>query len=276
MKVTVAKSDLEPVIATASAGLASSSGDITGHLVIRPSGDGAEILSYNGRIGASAPFPAQIDNGDEAQPFTIEGWRLKQWISAAGDVSLTLTEKDGKVIVKSPKSRGTFRSLDPENFSFWDDQLNEAASVAKMPAVQLKGALNAAKNFVYSKDTQNPEYAICQARNGTVQSSDRVALSVYIAPALGDAEFRIHGKDIPPVVAFLQSAGDEEVELLEQENALFIRRPEGEVLVIGRPNVAFPKIRFDTSEDNPFVWDLPKDELASESSNSRRPQSSRT
>lgn len=262
MKITVAKSDLEPVIATASAGLASSSGDITGHLVIRPAGDGAEVMSYNGRIGASATLPAKIDSKEEARPFTIEGWRLKQWISAAGDVDLTITEKDGKVTVKSPKSRGTFRSLDPENFSFWDEQLNEATKVATMPASQVKDALNAVKNFVYSKDTQNPEYAVCQARNGTVQSSDRLSMSVYISEALGEAEFRIHGKDIAPVVAFLQSAGDEEVELLEQEHALFIRRPGGEVLVVGRPNTALPKIRYHTSEDNPFTWDLPKDELS--------------
>lgn len=261
MKITVAKSDLEPVLGTASAGLASSSGDITGHLVVRPSGEGIEVLSYNGRIGASVLCEASVDGGDEASPFTIEGWRLKQWISAAGDVNVTITEKDGKVLVKSPKSRGTFRSLDPDNFQFWDEPLEEATLVAKLAAPRLKNALNAAKNFVYSKDTQNPDYAICQARGGTIQSSDRVALSVYMMEDLGEADFRIHGKDVAPVVAYLQAAGDEEVEVLEHENAMFIRRPGGEVLTIGRPNVAFPKIRYDASDSDPFVWTLPKDDL---------------
>lgn len=262
MKITVAKSDIEPAISLAATGLSTGAGDITSHFVMRAKdGENSELLTYNGRIGVCVPFVCKVDGSDDRPAFTVEGWRLKQWVTAAGDVSINLSEKDGKVTAKSPRSKCTFRSLDPDNFAFWDETLAEAKLKCKVVATRLRDALNVTKNFVYEKDTQSPDYAVCEVRDSSIQASDRVALSVCVLNVLKDASFRIHGKDIPPVVSFLQAAGDDEVELLEHDHALFIKRSTGEILTVGRPNVQFPKIKYDVGDRDPYQWVLSVDEL---------------
>jgi DNA polymerase III sliding clamp (beta) subunit (PCNA family) len=260
MKIEVSKNDLEPALALVSAGMSKEGGDITSHFLFRPAEGGAEVLTYNGRIGVAAFFAADVE-GDEM--FTVEGWRLRQWVKAAGDVTITLSEKEGKVSAKTPRSKGTFRSLDPDNFQFWDDTYRSAKVSSELTARALRDALNNAKNFIYEKDTQNPNYSLCEARDGVLLASDRRALSVSVVDGLSpDASFRIHHKDVPTVVSFLSGAGDH-VELLEHDHALFIRSGEGKVLTVGKPNVEFPQIKYDLGDQDPIQWTLDKGEVLS-------------
>ena len=258
MKITAAKTDLEPALALVAAGMNDKGGDISSHYLFRPHANGVEVLAYNGRLGASTTFVGQIENADDGM-FTVEGWRLRQWVGGAGDVVISISESDGKVSVKSPKSRGTFRSLDPDNFQFWDDTYKSSTVVSKLPAKHLRDALGNAKNFVYEKDTQAPAYSLCEAHKGAIQASDRKALSISLVPDLGkDAKFRIHHKDIPTVIAFLANAGDEQIELLEHDHALFVRIGEDKVLTVGKPNTEFPKIKYDLGDQDPIQWTVEK------------------
>lgn len=261
MKITAAKSDLEPALALVAAGMNDKGGDISSHYLFRPHNNGVEVLAWNGRIGAAATFVGQIENADDGM-FTVEGWRLRQWVSAAGDVVISMSESEGKVSVKSPKSRGTFRSLDPDNFQFWDDTYKSATSVSKLSAKALRDALSNARNFVYEKDTQFPAYSLTEARGGVVLASDRQALSVSVVPGLHkDSAFRIHHKDIPVVISFLANAGDEEIELLEHDHALFVRIGEDKVLTVGKPNTEFPSIKYDLGDRDPIQWTVDKNEV---------------
>lgn len=260
MKITVAKSDLEPALSLVSAGISKEGGDISSHFLFRPHENGAEVLAYNGRIGVVASFVAEIEGDDM---FTVEGKRLLQWVKYAGDVTITLNEKDGKVSAKTPRASGTLRSLNPDSFQFWDDTYKSASVSSELSAKGLKDALSNAKNYIYQKDTQNPNYSLCEARDGVLLASDRQALSVSVVPGLSpEASFRIHYKDVNTVITFLNSAGDT-VELLEHNHALFIRSGSGNVLTVGKPNVKFPMINYDLGDKDPIQWTLDKQEVLS-------------
>lgn len=260
MKITVAKNDLKPALTIVQSGMNDKGGDISSHYLFRPHSDGVEVLAWNGRIGASATFPAQIEGEDDG-PFTVEGWRLRQWVDAAGDAAITLSEADGKVSIKSQKAKGTFRSLDPDNFQFWDDAYEVSESVSKLSAKAMRDALLNAKNFVYEKDTQSPEYSLCEAREGVVLASDRHALSISVVPGLRkDSTFRIHYQDIQVVASFLTNA-DDEVELLEHNHVLFIRIGEDKILTVGKPNTKFPTIKYDLGDKDPIQFTASKAEV---------------
>jgi DNA polymerase III sliding clamp (beta) subunit (PCNA family) len=273
MKIEVAKRDLEAALQVVSISASSTGSDLTTHFVFRTKDDLVEVLSNNGRLGASAPFIAKAE-GEGA--FTVESWRLNKWIAAVEDAALVLEAKDGSVTATSPKGSVKFQSLDPSSFPYWDDSFDGAEEGVKLSAKRLGSALSHAKLFISDKDTTSPKLAVTEMLENNLQSTDKGALALVTLrkksgededgkatyePEMVGSNLRIHGKDLAQVLSFLSTCGDEAVQLREGDRALFLEREDGSVFNVGRPRHAFPELDMDESPDDPHWWQLKTSDL---------------
>jgi len=255
MKIEVAKSDLENALKVVNIGSSGSGGDLTTHILFRHADSQTELLAYNGRLGTSSPLVCQTTLEDEGvSAFTVESDRLTRWLTAAGDVAVTLEAKDAIVTATGSLGSVKFRSLDPSGFPFWDKQISGAKRTIEIEANRLHQALGHSKSFISSADTTRPELAVTEIRGGTLWATDQAALSMVTLEEFSDAALRLSGKDIGPILTFLSLSGEDKVEVLEHKRSMFIRREDGSVLNAGRPSTPFLELEDIDNDENAHWW----------------------
>lgn len=268
MKFQVAKQDLENALAVVNASLGGGNpADISNHILFRArQGDNdewkAEALTYTGRLCAGAPFVAKVEvktGGPTA--FTIEGARLKELLKFLPDAALEFEFDGANTTYRGPGGQhGTlkFRSLDPKKYPFWDDTLAEANVVAKIPAPGLRRAINWARMFVLDDETRRPDLSVFESRKGVIHATNTKSVALVTVPGMEESVLRVHGGDASKIVSFLDTVGDGEVEVLESELALYLRRPDGAVFGETRFNVKFPdNLKMGKIDSDPRWWEIP-------------------
>jgi len=226
MQIKVAKTDLEKALQVATIGVGGSGSDLSAHFLFRIKDKGVEILSFNQRICANVPLKPCEFEGEDGDMFTLEGKRITAFLGAVGDVALTL-EKDGSEIrVSVPRGSIHVGSLDPAKFPFWDKTFGEAESVGSIASERLGDALAYAKNFISDKETTRPEIAQVEIIDGLLWATDAKAVTLIALDGMDKSNLRIHRNDIASVAKFLSLKETEEVEILEHERDLFLRRDE--------------------------------------------------
>ena len=241
MKFQVAKSDLETALAVVSHAMASSGGDISSHYLFRLSAadpQKMEVLTYTGRLMGGALFKiGETLDGDPAR-FTIEGSRLKNWISVVPDgatLDFEYDKVDGQAADTTITVHGddrkhiTFATLDPATFPFWDKTMESVESKGKVNADRLRMALKRSGTFTAEEGSKDVGLQVVEVREGgeaggVVTSTNKVRLCMTTIPSLKDARFRIHTKDIASTVGFLATCKTDELEVLETEKSFFLRR----------------------------------------------------
>lgn len=266
MKFKIAKQDFEPVIQVASASLSGSGNDISTHflfrVVERDGKDVVEVLTYSGRVFSLCPTKAVVeDKGTGLMAFSVEGKRLKSWLAPASG-PLTFWNDDTIVTAKSDRTKNTFPSLNPATFPYWDNILADAKPTAKLKASRLAAVLNYAKLFISDAEAAHPELCVCEVRDGILYSTDKQAATLIRVAGLENAKFRIHGKDVSGVVSFLGMCKEpDEVEVLEHDKALLLRRWDGAIFGESRYQVAFPGLQIDMDVVDQREWTFAKDDI---------------
>jgi len=268
MKIEIAKSDLEAALQVVSIGTSGTGSDLSTHFLFRhepdDEGDRVSVLAYNGRLGASIPIVCKVDVAEDGPTaFTVENWRLRQWLAAAADTALTLEYDDGVVKATALKGSVKFRSLDPGTFPYWDESLSKAKKIVDIDAARLHAALSHAKLFISDKDTTKPHLAVTEIQNGSLRATDQAALTLITIAELAESNMRIHGKDLQQVLSYLSLASEETVEILEHDRTLFLKRSDEGVLSVGRPHNEFPPIKVDKDSDDMHWWVVSTSELDS-------------
>lgn len=256
MKIEVAKPDLEAALKVASIGTLSSSTDLTGHYIFRcKEGDQVEVLSSNSRIAISMPIAGcKVEREEGLSAFTIEAWRLNKWITGVEDTVLTFTLSEGSVKASSPRGHAVFQSMDPSQFPYWDNLFASTEVTTKLPAQRFHAALSQVRLFISDKETTSPKLAQTEVAGGALQATDKGAFVAVCLSELAESKLRIHGKDMGSVLSFLSHSGAEPVEIRENDRCVFIVRPDGGVLSVGRPTHVFPEVKFDKKEGDPAWW----------------------
>jgi hypothetical protein len=260
MKIQVAKSDLEGAIQVASIGIGSAGSDLTTHYLFRVNGDAVEVLTYNQRVCSSCALKCKLE-GEDGDAFTIEGWRLDRWMGAVGDVALTFSVDGSEVTMESPRSTIHVKSLDPSKFPFWDKTLAEAKAVTTVEGDRLASSLGYARHFISDKDTTRPEISQTEMMNGNLYATDKKAVTLITMDGFKDSGLRIHGKDVPAVLKFLSLKETEDVEILEHDRSVFIRRGDGALLGAARPIVNFPNLNVPPDGDDAAWWEITTEEM---------------
>jgi hypothetical protein len=88
-----------------------------------------------------------------------------------------------------------------------------------------------------------------ECRDGLFHATDSVGVTLVTVPGLAKSKMRVHGKDIPSVQAFLATAKNAEISVLEHERMLFLQRDDGGYLGITRWISEFPALRLNRTED---------------------------
>lgn len=268
MRFKVAKSDLEAALQVVNASLAGTGSDITTHYVFRrngPDGDGKygiEVLTYSGQIFSSCPLIVSVEDPGDKTGFTVEGWRLKHWLQYIPEDSVPeFTLDDGEVTVRVKRGKQTFQSLDPSSFPYWDKTLAESEVKARVPADRLSAALGYSKLFAMDKGTKQPEMCVCEVHDGILYSSDKKAATLIRITGMEKSEMRVHSKDVSGFQAFLATAGDGEVEVLEHDRMVLVRRGDGAMFGESRFHYAFPipKVSMDSTDQH--EWSIPRVDL---------------
>jgi len=271
MKFSVPRLDLQSALALADIATENREGDLTSHIVVRASqgGQSVELLSSNGKVGVISPLPGcTVESTSDLSSFTVEAWRLKQWLSAVTDGILEISHDNGLVSATSAKGTVSFQSLDPSSFFFFDSSLGEASSGSFHPSQDIHRALTYVRLFISDQDTTDPKRSVAEVVGGRICGMNRAALATVKSSTLDgpSSEFRLHGKDISPVLSFLRKCGQEDVELIDHPKYLFIRQSMGGVLAVGRPHHAFPDISLDFDDGHPsHFWKVHKGDLISAS-----------
>lgn len=268
MKFQVARRDLDAALSVVNPAVSSSGGDISSHFVFRPHAEDAgkiEMLSYTGRVCAAAPFVATIE-GDDRQSFTIEGGRLKQWLSAVPEDAVltfefTKASAETTVTLRNDSAKKQFfPSLDPAHFPYWDRILSEAKVTARLPGDRLKDALAKSKLFTAEDESKNQGLCVSEVRDGTLISTNKSTLCMIVMPDMKDAKIRVHNKDVGSILTFLNLAKSEPVEILEHDRTFFFRRLDGSYFGETRFYESFPQLAGPTTEDQ-HVWEIAVPEL---------------
>lgn len=272
MKLTIAKRDLEGAIQIAAIGVAGNSTDLSGHFLFRVRDGNAEVLTYNQRIFVGCPLVANVDDGDEGDAFTVEGWRLRQWLGAVSDAALTLEGNDATVTAKSPKGTVKWPSLDPNKFPYWDDVQAAATEVAEINSERLHAAIAYAKQFVSPEENTAPHLAVTEIKQRTdsdgkpegkpaLYATDQVGVAVVNIEGMDTSRLRIHGKDTASVLSFLALKGSDKVKVLEHDRCLMIQRTDGALFGVARPNSQFPDLNVGDDLPEQVWWTLDVEEL---------------
>ena len=255
MNIEVAKQDLEAALKVVSTTVGSGA-DLSSHYLFRIHEDAMEVLSFDMRVFSRSQFTANV-KGEEGDAFTVEAWRLDKWVASVGDGVLTLdSDEKGEVIAKGPRSRIKLRSLDPSRFPYWDGLLTNATAMGDISPAVLHRAISLSKTFVSTDDTNRPELCQIEAIEGTMQATNRRAVSSVAIRDLPGLSLRIPGKDLTTVLKFLsdKTTQESDVAVLEGRRegsagaAVIFRRPDGSYIGVSRPTSAMPKLPIEVDE----------------------------
>lgn len=257
MKVN--SSDLEAALKVTHVTVGSAS-DISSHYTFRERGGRLEVLSYDGRTFSSCLVPNVTP--DDGATFTVEARRIHMMLESVGaNQSLEVSVADSEVVVKGPRGKVTFSSLDPAMFPYWDDVLSGAKTTATIQADRLSAAFNHAKQFIYDQEGKAPHLCLAEFRKGVLHSTDQMAVSLVRVPGMEESGLRVYVKDLGNLLSFLGTAKGTDVEVLETDRAFFLRRPDGAVFGETLYNHSFPPVNVDWDLVDDETWEVPQEDL---------------
>jgi len=244
MKFVVAKRDLDAALSVVSHSIGSGGSDLSTHFLFRtiPGEDKKiEVRTHTGRVYSGCPFVATVETEEDGPTaFTVEGWRLKQYLGAIGDCALTFEHMDSVTTVAAPDGEIRFKTLDPDGFPHWDKNIGEAKVTATMPAQRLASALDFSRSFASDDPSKSPHLCVCEVLEGVIVSSDKQVGTYLTVPGLSECNIRVFAKDASNILAFLALC-EGDVEVLEHEKHAFFRRADGAVFGESRYLVQFPR-----------------------------------
>jgi len=267
MRFQVAKRDLEDALGVVTPSLESTSGTaLTTHYVFRRSGTndddyGVDAITLSGNIFSSCPVKAKVLDPGKKGVFTIEGKRLKQWLQHVDDAALTFELNDAVVCATAPKGSQTFQSLSPDSRYDWRETLKEAKVIATLPANRLATALGYSARFASTKEQAKPELCICEIKEGVLYSTDKKAVTLIRVAGMEESNLRIHASDVKGFTAFLGECGTGDVEILEHDRMLVLRRGDGAVFGESRFVGKFPGVTLSMDDVDQHVLTMSKPEL---------------
>jgi len=265
MKFLVAKQDLKAALDTVAPAISTTTTDKSSHYLFRRPLNGnmdrIEVLTHNGRLAARSQFIAAVEETStdpKSWSFTIEGWRLGVWLQSkegAGTLSFSYDVNTKVVTVVATDNKkhkpSEWESLDPDDWPYWDEMYAASKVTSKINTGRLAHILKFSKTFASQDDTNSPEYCLCEVRSGVMTSADRRGASLVYSPLWGNSTIRVHIRDIPSIVSFLEKHESEDVEVFEGPNTNFFRC-EDQLFVESKPIHVFP--HFNHPADNDQRW----------------------
>jgi len=266
MKIQMAKKDLEAALKVVNPALGSGGGsdEVMTHYVFRVLEDedgnwGTEVLTYGGRLCAKAPIISKVERADDDPTmFTVEGFRLKGFLGPADDLfTLELKDKSTVVYHGSFDEAPEFQSLNPDKYPLWDKGLAAAKKIGSVSAAVLRKSFQWARLFTLDDEVRRPDLCVFESRKGQIYSTNTKTVVLVTVPGLEESKMRVHGADAVKILSFLDVAGEGEVDVLESDAALYLKRSDGAVFGESRFSSKFPKsLTLGKVASDPLWWEV--------------------
>lgn len=262
MELQVKKEDLAVAFDVSNGCAAGQGAMVTAHIVFRPNTDGTySLLATNQRNFCEVPLKV-AGEGSDVGTFTIEAKRLAMWFQGVPDgADITISIENKKVVAKTAGGRAVFSSIDPSKFPYWDKALSEAKITGTIKASRLMALLTHARQFICDQDQRRPQICALQCRDGSMYSTDQIALSTLTSAPLANCGFRIHHKDVGNIIQFLRVVGDDDVEVLEHDKFTAFRRADGALAASTKLADDFPTLKVNKDAVDPQWWAVGREEL---------------
>jgi len=260
MKLTFAKSDLENALRVPSSTVGSDRNEISSQFVFREKDGVVEILSYNGGpVFSSSRLVCQLSELDEHNSFTIPSKRLRLWLSAVEDASLVFAFDGKKVRATCPRGTVIFQSMDPKEFPYWDEDLENSEKVAEISSASLKEAVNYARLFV-SENEQTPRLCSMKFSEGRLYATNDASGVELSLGGMEKCGLLLRGKNTGILSKFLSLC--ESVTINEHGDGVIFVADTGSVLGEEKPPHEFPQIVLGEAQKLPKnYWKFNKEEF---------------
>lgn len=261
MKLTFAKSDLEQALKVPSLTVGTEEGEISSQFIFREKEGDIQILSYSGPVFSSSRLVCQSELSDFSS-FTIPSKRLRLWLSAVEDASLSFTFDGVKVKATCPRGTVIFQSMDPSGFPYWDKDLKKAKEVAEVSSQALKDIVTYARLFVSENETQEPRLCSMQFSNGCLYATNDASGVEISMEGMEKCSSRLRGKHTTLLSRFLSLC--ENVKIFEHTNGSIFIADNGSVLGEEKISHEFPKLVLSEAIQVPKnYWVFNKSEMLS-------------
>lgn len=259
--IKIAKNDLEAALKVVSSTVGSNGAEISGHYLFRYKAGVLTLLSFNNRTFSSCPVVCASDSQGDLM-FTSEAWRVQELLNAVPVGTVLIFEPGAsEVVVSGARGKLEFSSLNPSSFPFWDDLLAEAKETARLPANRLKRAFDHAAMFISNDEARAPFLCVAEFRKGLLYSTDQIAVSAIKVPGMENSAIRVHEKNIAALRAFLDSAKETEISVLEHDRSLFIVRADGATFGESRFGSRFPDFDINWDLEDDYKWSFSKEDF---------------
>lgn len=266
MQIEVAKRYLVEALKVAATAMSTlPTKPIETHYVFRVQDGKAQVLASSKRTFCGTPMTCRAAGDDGA--FTIEGWRLRQWLQAVGDVAIAFKFDNGVVEVSTPRGKMSFPSLDPAQFPYFDQNIETAEPVATLNGARLAQVLTYVQPLILDRESTHAQMSLTEVQEGALYATNIETMTVVrmtepsdedgeSTKTLEQSQMRVHVKDVKHLQSFLKLDSEGAVEILEdKDTCLILRRPDGSVFGAARPSAGFPKfpdVGLDTTDDTYF------------------------
>lgn len=258
MKLTFAKSDLETALRVPSLTVGADQNEISSQFLFREVDSAIEILSYSGPMFSSSPLICQLESSNHSC-FTIPAKRLRLWLSAVEDTSLTFVFDGAKVKATCPRGTVIFQSMDPKDFPYWEEDLEAAKKVAEVPSTPLREAVTYTRLFV-SDNEQTPRLCNMQFNEGRLFATNDASGVELSLKGMEKCGMRLRGKNTGTLAKFLSLC--DTVSIHEYDEGVIFISDNGVVLGESRPPHEFPKIVLREVFNKPKTyWKFNKEEF---------------
>jgi len=250
MQINISTPDLKEALSLSQNTLGTNS-DITSHFVFVKEGTNASVLSCTlPRTFTKVPLVGATVTGDD--PFTVEGKRIMQAISAVSGVLEIKSDDEGGVSISLEKGEIALPSLDSDSFPPWITKLEEATSMKSISASILYDAINSLKSYVSVEENRRPELAMLYVSDGKAYGCDGFGMSVARHDDLNGIDLKIHTKDLAPLSKFLKANDGGLIEVLSGEQCYFFKAQNGAVFGLTDLPHTFPQVVINYAEA--FDW----------------------
>lgn len=268
MIIEIAKQDLEAALQVVNPCMAGTGSDLSGHYTFRvQDADGGntqfvEVLTYSNRVFSSCPLKGTtLKDAKHGDAFSVEGWRLKDWLPHTGEgVVVTIEVTGSEVEMKVPWGGMGFDSLDPSNFPWMDKYIEESTEVTVMQADRLAASIDFSRQFASDRETQDRKSCVCVIQKGVFYSTNRIKAAAVEVKGLEESTMRLHVKDAPTAITFLGTTQGE-VKVLEYKRGVIFQREDGAMFGSQRYVEAIPA--FGRPGEDQRLWVISKDTLKS-------------
>lgn len=273
MKITFAKREMDEALRLAKISLgAASADDFTSKIVMKFADTPipqdnlmVDMVSTNGRIGTKIPVMAKVEEWEEGDEdtFAVEGWRLRQWVSAVSDaITFEMVEK-GQLKASSGSMKVKLQTFDLTRYNEWWKEFSEEEVCARIGAKRLHSAISYLRNFVGDQDPAYPGMAVLEVKGGRFWANDPVSLAVLDIEPLQKSNLRIHGKDAGAVLSFLASCNASQVSIQETDRFTYMMTDDGTLFAVAKPKFGVQDYEVDTTEEAPLWFVLNPQEVRS-------------